>query len=238
MRASRSKLPSIGSRAITTITAVPAGSWIMLNSSPALTSSTTQKPSSSAGAIGTRTTMAFADRHADVWAAAYQQQPRAFSRERRRTILNSNYRRQFRRPPHQSKFHCPSVSPDSILALRFWQYYQYGAGDAGLVQIAPVSSPQFGTTLTVAATNGTSGNWTPLAVDLTPYQGQQVRVGFYHSAKQRQFRRRGLVSGRREPLLICAQSIDTRRAFDQRVFRQRPIPILRPPGPARRTFNW
>jgi len=85
--------------AITTITAVRLVPWIMLNSSPALTSSTTQKPSSSAGAIGLDN-YGLCRSACDVWAAAYQQQPRAFSRELAATILIATTP-PVRRPPHQ-----------------------------------------------------------------------------------------------------------------------------------------
>jgi RHS repeat-associated protein len=98
------------------------------------------------------------------------------------TILNGNYSASSVGRLTSPSFNVPSVNPGSVLALRFWQYYQYGTGDAGLVQIAPVSSPTNWTTLTIAATNGTSTNWTQAIVDLTAYQGQQVRLGFYHTA--------------------------------------------------------
>jgi len=98
------------------------------------------------------------------------------------TILNGNYPANVSSRLISPSFTVPSVSPGSVLTLRFWQYYQYGTGDAGLVQIASVSSPTNWTTLTVAATNGTCTNWTLETVDLSAYQGQQVRLGFYHTA--------------------------------------------------------
>ena len=98
------------------------------------------------------------------------------------TILNGNYPDSVSSRLISPSFTVPSVDPSSAVVLRFWQWYQYGTGDAGLVQIAPVASPTNWTTLTVAATNGTSTIWTQAVVDLTAYQGQQVRLGFYHTA--------------------------------------------------------
>ncbi len=98
------------------------------------------------------------------------------------TILNGNYPDGVSSRLISPSFTVPSVDPSSAVLLRFWQWYQYGTGDAGLVQIAPVASPTNWTTLTVAATNGTSTIWTQVVVDLTAYQGQQVRLGFYHIA--------------------------------------------------------
>jgi RHS repeat-associated protein len=98
------------------------------------------------------------------------------------TILNGNYTDGVSSRLISPSFTVPSVDPSSAVVLRFWQWYQYGTGDAGLVQIAPVASPTNWTTLTVAATNGTSTIWTQVVVDLTAYQGQQVRLGFYHTA--------------------------------------------------------
>ena len=78
-------------------------------------------------------------------------------------------------------FTVPNIGSDPVV-LRFWQWYQYGTGDAGLVQIAPVANPTNWTTLAVTATNGTSTNWSAAIADLSLYQGQQVRIGFYHTA--------------------------------------------------------
>ena len=78
----------------------------------------------------------------------------------------------------------PNAAPDSAVFLRFWEWYQYGAGDSGQVQLSQWLGTNWGpwSTLAVAATNGTSTNWTQFIVDLTPYQGQQVQFGFLHSA--------------------------------------------------------
>ena len=98
------------------------------------------------------------------------------------TVLNGNYPANVSSRLISPSFTVPSVDPSSVVVLRFWEYYQYGTGDSGLVQIAPVANPTNWTTLTIAATNGTTTNWTQAEVDLTPYQGQQVRLGFYHAA--------------------------------------------------------
>ena len=98
------------------------------------------------------------------------------------TLLGGNYAASSSGRLISPSFTVPSVNPGSVLVARFWQYFQYGTGDSGLVQIAPAASPTNWTTLNISATNGTSTNWSQAFVDLTPYQGQQVRLGFYHTA--------------------------------------------------------
>lgn len=78
-------------------------------------------------------------------------------------------------------FIVPSVSGDTRVILRWWQWYQYGAGDTGVVQIGSALDTNW-TTIAVAATSGTSAGWTIETVDLSPYQGQELHVGFLHSA--------------------------------------------------------
>jgi RHS repeat-associated protein len=78
-------------------------------------------------------------------------------------------------------FTVPSLDPGSVLALRFWQWSQYGPGGSGLVQIGTLYTTNW-TTLSVAATPGTSTNWSQFVVDLSAYEGQQVHLGFLHEA--------------------------------------------------------
>lgn len=81
-------------------------------------------------------------------------------------------------------FSVPAVNPGDLVTLRFWQWYQYGTGDSGVVQISVGSGSTWfpWETLAVAATTGTSAGWQQQIVDLTPYQGQHVRLGFLHTA--------------------------------------------------------
>jgi RHS repeat-associated protein len=78
----------------------------------------------------------------------------------------------------------PALGPESVLLLRFWQWYQYGAGDTGAVQVTRWNGLGWEewSTLLLAATNGTSTNWQQVFLDLSAYQGQKVRLGFLHSA--------------------------------------------------------
>ncbi len=97
------------------------------------------------------------------------------------TLLNANYAVNSQGRLISPRFIVPSVSGDDRVIIRFWHYYQYGTGDAGLVQISTPYDTNWNT-LAVAATNGTLGAWTLATVDLTQFQGQEVRLGFYHTA--------------------------------------------------------
>jgi RHS repeat-associated protein len=78
----------------------------------------------------------------------------------------------------------PVAAADSALLLRLWQWYQYGTGGSGQVQLSEWTGTNWGSwaTIATAATNGTSTNWSQLVVDLTSYQGRQVQLGFLHTA--------------------------------------------------------
>jgi RHS repeat-associated protein len=100
------------------------------------------------------------------------------------TVLGGNYWANSSGRLISPSFTVPATDARSRVVSRFWQWYQYGAGDSGQVQI----SASYGTawsewsTLLVAAANGTSANWEQVVLDLTAYQGQQVRLGFQHTA--------------------------------------------------------
>jgi hypothetical protein len=81
-------------------------------------------------------------------------------------------------------FYIPPLVPGDEFSVRFRQWYQYGTGDSGVVQISTQDASGWSPweTLAVAATNGTSIDWELQSVELTPYQGQQVRLGFLHAA--------------------------------------------------------
>jgi RHS repeat-associated protein len=79
----------------------------------------------------------------------------------------------------------PQVDPGNFVLLHFWQWYQYGTGDSGSVQVSRFNGSEWSNweTLQVSASTGSSGAWQMAPpVDLTPYQGQQVRLAFYTSA--------------------------------------------------------
>lgn len=81
-------------------------------------------------------------------------------------------------------FTVPFVSPGELLLLRYWNWHQYGSGDTGLVQIATWNGTDWNpwATIDAPAFGSSPPAWQPVAVDLTAYQGQQVRVAFYHTA--------------------------------------------------------
>jgi hypothetical protein len=68
----------------------------------------------------------------------------------------------------------PQVDPGNLVVLRYWQWYQYGSGDTGLVQIARFNGSGWEAweTLQAAAAPASSGGWVQgPPFDLTAYQG-------------------------------------------------------------------
>ena len=100
------------------------------------------------------------------------------------TLLDGNYAANSVGRLTSPSFIVPAVNPGDRLTLRFQQWYQYGSGDTGLVQISVCAGTNWfpWETLIVAATNGTSAEWQQQVVDLTPYQGQRARLRFLHTA--------------------------------------------------------
>ena len=79
----------------------------------------------------------------------------------------------------------PLVTPPEQLTIQVWHWFNYGSGDSGLVQVS-VQDPLDGTwsvfTSVSSAIVSSSPVWSPLTIDLTPYAGEKVRIGFLHSA--------------------------------------------------------
>ncbi|VGO16683.1 Bacillopeptidase F [Pontiella desulfatans] len=106
------------------------------------------------------------------------------------TVLNGNYPDYTDSRLISPEIVLPSVSGDERLQFRFWQafYYPFAthANDWGEVQ---VSSYNAGTgawsswsRLSVTATDRSSSWWSRIALDLTSYAGQRIRIGFLHTA--------------------------------------------------------
>lgn len=100
------------------------------------------------------------------------------------TMLDANYPQGLSSRLVGAPFQVPSVAGADFLVLRFWQWYQYGTGDAGVVQLERWTERGWRDweTLDIPATNGSSRAWSQAVVDLRCYQGQQVRLGFLHTA--------------------------------------------------------
>ncbi len=81
-------------------------------------------------------------------------------------------------------FVVPQVRGGQEVQLRFWQWFEYATCDAGYVQIAQ-RDPATGTWsawVTVDGPVAYASPWSLRSVDLTPYVGSTVRVGFLHTA--------------------------------------------------------
>jgi hypothetical protein len=78
----------------------------------------------------------------------------------------------------------PGVGANERIFLRFWQWYSYSNDDRGDVQISVWDGSEWGdwTTLSNPAQEHGYSDWSLIAVDVTAYAGEQVRIGFYHLA--------------------------------------------------------
>ena len=99
------------------------------------------------------------------------------------TILSGNY------PSYDTdsrlispSFYLPGAGADEEILLRFWQWYDYAYRDRGDVQISIWDGSSWGdwTTLLNSAQEDGSSDWSRMAVDLTAYAGQRVRIAFFH----------------------------------------------------------
>ena len=100
------------------------------------------------------------------------------------TLLGGNYSANSNGRFITPSFNVPAVNPSDLVVFRFWQWYQYGTGDGGTVQISVGAGTNWfpWETIALVATNGTLADWEQQVVDLTPYQGQHVRLAFNHTA--------------------------------------------------------
>jgi len=79
----------------------------------------------------------------------------------------------------------PSIADNEEVWLRFYQWYQYGSGSHGTVQVSPWDGGSWGPWETVAAVaqDGAAGRgWSCTGADLTAYAGRKVRICFFHEA--------------------------------------------------------
>ena len=97
------------------------------------------------------------------------------------TVLSGNYAANKSARLLSPRFTVPTLAGDDRVILRFWQWYQYGTGDSGTLQIKGAYDTDW-VPLITAAPSGTSTGWQQVTVDLTPYQGQAVNLGFLHAA--------------------------------------------------------
>ncbi len=98
------------------------------------------------------------------------------------TVLGGDY------PPDTcSTLESPAVtlplkgSQDEEIRLRFWHWFSYGSGDYGEVRVTVKEGGVWGNWIAVGPSyTASSPVWSLASVDLTPYAGKQIRVGFYH----------------------------------------------------------
>ncbi|MBE7502647.1 MAG: hypothetical protein HS113_20645 [Verrucomicrobiales bacterium] len=77
--------------------------------------------------------------------------------------------------------------PDvSMLQLRFWHWWSYGALDSGKVQLSAYdpAADLWGAWQDLKVISGTSGVWSRQSIELGPFAGRTVRLGFLHVAER------------------------------------------------------
>lgn len=79
-------------------------------------------------------------------------------------------------------FQVGDPGPGRLVSLRFWEWHQYGTGDGGSVQIAVLNGSVWSDWSTLMSVSGTSTAWQERVLELTPYIGKTVRLGFLHTA--------------------------------------------------------
>ena len=100
------------------------------------------------------------------------------------TVLNGNYPESTDSRLVSASITLPTLDSGEELALRFYDWFQYGSYSSGQVQISVWDEENEAWaewTSVGSAVSGSASSWTPKAVDLTPYAGQRVRIGFLHN---------------------------------------------------------
>jgi hypothetical protein len=76
----------------------------------------------------------------------------------------------------------PEVSGDEEIHLRFWQWFSYGTGDRGYVEVSVYSDGAWGGWHTLGSFGGSYLSWSLAERDITQYAGEKIRIAFYHVA--------------------------------------------------------
>ena len=101
------------------------------------------------------------------------------------TVLDGNYPANTTSRLVGASMQMPVVTGFDEIHLRFQNWFAYGSGDSGQVQVSVWDS---GTLMRGAWVNegsavvNVSGAWTLKDVDLTAYSGERVRIGLLHPA--------------------------------------------------------
>ena len=105
------------------------------------------------------------------------------------TVLNGNYpaytdSRLIYSLPYLPDLELPEVSGDEEIHLRFWHWFSYSSYDYGYIQIQVQDGSDWKDVPGAITVSGVYAVWTLRDVDLTPYAGQTVKIGFYHTANR------------------------------------------------------
>ena len=100
------------------------------------------------------------------------------------TVLNGNYPAYTDSRLVSATFQLPAVSAAEELHLRFMQWFSYSSYDSGQVQIQvqDEATGEWGDWQDIGPSMVNTSPWSLMAIEITAYAGETVRLGFYHTA--------------------------------------------------------
>ena len=102
------------------------------------------------------------------------------------TVLDGNYPRYTNSRLISPSIRLPEVSGDEEIHLRFRHWFSFASGDVGYVQISvydEVTAEWSAWDYISVPISGYSAGWTRSPTTyLTAYEGQKIRIAFYHTA--------------------------------------------------------
>ncbi|MFC1605192.1 choice-of-anchor J domain-containing protein, partial [Planctomycetota bacterium] len=101
------------------------------------------------------------------------------------TVLSDDYPQETDSRLISPAIELPILNSNERIELRFWQWYHYYKNDDGLIQISILEESNWSSWETIVqpiSVFNIEASWSRIGVDLTPYQGQRIRLAFFHSA--------------------------------------------------------
>lgn len=98
------------------------------------------------------------------------------------TVLNDNYPAGTSSRMVSSVRTLPTITGSQRLTLRYWQWFSWGGGDGGQIQLTQDNGLNWTNLGSRQSVN--SQIWTIRDLDLTDYAGQSVQIGFLHFANR------------------------------------------------------
>ncbi|MCB1131653.1 MAG: hypothetical protein KDN05_11020, partial [Verrucomicrobiae bacterium] len=98
------------------------------------------------------------------------------------TNLSGNYPANSTARLESPSFLVGDPGANRLITVRFWHWYDYGAGDGGSLAISTLDRDIWSEWVPLLNVSGSSSGWKQAILDLGAYRGKTVRLGFLHSA--------------------------------------------------------